>query len=53
MYWIQKLNARDPETGYNISEGGEHGLAGCVKIIRGDDSMIIPKESLGIFLKEG
>lgn len=29
IYWIDKLNSRNPDIGYNVSKGGENGAYGC------------------------
>ena len=53
-YWVDELQSRDPAIGYNVKKGGEQlGLTGCCKIRRGDETLVVERASVKVYLDEG
>jgi len=42
VFWIKKLRARDPEVGYNLTDGGE----GCAGVVQSEETRAKRSESL-------
>lgn len=57
IYWINKLDSRNPEIGYNISKGGDGGAtwsaAGYVTMNKNNKNTFVKPDEVDFYLKEG